>query len=206
MVLGSFLGGDNHHAVGGTHTIDSCRRSVFEHAHILDIARVEEIDVIVEHTIHHIQRIGIAEGAITTDTHGRSGTRCATAHHVHTRHLTLHGCHWRSGWHIGDVLGTHHGNGRSQVFRLGRTITDSHHLVEHRRVIFHTDIHGAGGIEHLALHSYIGNLHFRVGRNIVKTKVAINVGDCGHRGTHHSDCGTNHGDANGINHGSLDVL
>ena len=67
----------NDNSIRSTYSINSSRRSVFEHAHVFNITVIQEVDIIEEHTIYNIQRAGfrIIIVSDTTDTHFRRTTR-----------------------------------------------------------------------------------------------------------------------------------
>ena len=66
----TFLGSDEDDAIGCAHAVDGGGRSVLEDGQALDIGAGQEVDVVHEGTVDHVERVGIvADGADTADLH-----------------------------------------------------------------------------------------------------------------------------------------
>ena len=61
LVTRTFFGGDENYTVCSAYTIDSGSRSIFQDRHFLNIRVVQEVDVVVEHTIYNEQRLTVGE-------------------------------------------------------------------------------------------------------------------------------------------------
>ena len=85
------LGGDEHHAVGTTRTVDGRRGGVLEDFNRLDVVGVDGVDVVGSHTIDHIERVGVGmDGSGATDADLRVLARLAGGRtDLDTCHLSL---------------------------------------------------------------------------------------------------------------------
>ncbi len=75
LIFLTTLSSNDNHTVSSTRTIDSTRRSIFQHLDGLNVIRREVADSCTHrHTIDHIQRSGTTKRADTTDSDSRIGT------------------------------------------------------------------------------------------------------------------------------------
>ena len=96
LVFLSALGSDDNHTVGGTRTVDSASRSIFQHLDGSNVVGREVTDGGSHgHTVDDIERSRAAERTDTADSHGGVGTRLSVGSDLHTCHLTFE--------HGGDV-------------------------------------------------------------------------------------------------------
>ena len=156
LVLVAVLGGDQDDTVGGTHTVDGSGRSVLQHRHVGNVVGIQEVDVVIEHPVHDIQRAAAGERAVTADVHLGALARRTAVHHVHARHLALHRCHGRRRGHGEQFLTLDHGDGSRQVLGLGRTVTDHDNLVQVAHVVKQLDAHHLAGLHLHGLHAHEG--------------------------------------------------
>ena len=59
LAAGALLGCDDDNAVGGAYAVNRGSRCVLEHREALDIVRGQEVDIVHEGAVNHIERIGI---------------------------------------------------------------------------------------------------------------------------------------------------
>ena len=71
----TLLGGHEDHTVSSTCTVDGSRSSILQHVDALDIVRVDAVKATTCHTVNHIERSVVTDGALTTDVHIVSFTR-----------------------------------------------------------------------------------------------------------------------------------
>ena len=150
-LLAALLGGDEHHAVGGTRTVDGGRRGVLQHLHRLDFVGREVSDGVVAlahgNAVDHIERVVArrdGRGAAHTDYHALTG-RAVGLEHLYTGGLALQGSGGRGDGTAGEVVGLDNRHGRREVFLFDRTVTDRHHGVEGHGILaeFHVDFRAA---------------------------------------------------------------
>ena len=206
LILAAVLGGDNHHTVGGAHTVDGGCRSIFEHRHVGNVVGIEEVDVVVEHTVHHIERIAAGERAGTTDGHLRTLAGHTAINHVHTGHLSLHGSHGRRRRRGEQVLALDHRDRSGQVLGLSRAITNHDHLVEVLHVVHQLDVHHVLGFQLLGLHSHKREFDGGSVGYVVKHKVAVEVSHRTIGRAHNGHAGTNNGLIDLVNNRSFHCL
>ena len=176
FVVLAFLRSDDHHTVGSTHTVDGAGTGILHDAHLLDVTVVEEVDVVVEHSIHHVEWGSVAERTQTTDGHRRSAARHTAVHDVHTGNLALQGCHGRRGRHADDVRCLHGLDGCGQVLRLGCAVTDHHGLLKVLHVGRHADVHrSALDLHVLCRHAKVGASQCGIRCHTVEFVVAVIV-------------------------------
>src|SRR5699024_1784514 len=130
LVAASFLGGDDYNTVGGAYTVDGRCGCVFQDGHVLNVGIVQEVDVVVEHSVHYIERRSVTEGTHTTDGHFRTFARRSRIDDVNTRYLSLQCCHRGGGRNIDKFFLFDNVNRGRQVFRLGRTVTDNNNFFQ----------------------------------------------------------------------------
>ena len=135
LILNTLFGRDEYNTIGSSYTIDCCSRSILQNCHILNIIIVDEVDVIIEHTINNIERRTVSERTDSTDTHCRTSTRRTTIYDVHTCNLTLQGRHRRRRRCRLDIISLDNGDRRSQILGLSRTVTDDYHIIEVLEII-----------------------------------------------------------------------
>ena len=126
LVAASFLGGDDYNTVGGAYTVDGRCGCVFQDGHVLNVGIVQEVDVVVEHSVHYIERRSVTERTHTADGHFRTVARCSRIDDVDTRYLSLQCCHRGGGGNIDEFFFFNDINRGCQVFCLGRAVTDNH--------------------------------------------------------------------------------
>ena len=76
--IASLLRRHDDDTVGCTRTVDSCRRSVFQHVDTGNIVRVDVVDSTHIHTVHDIQRRRVIQSSDTTDHDTCTSSRSAT--------------------------------------------------------------------------------------------------------------------------------
>ena len=82
------LGGDDNHVVGTTHTEDGERRRVFQYLHGFRCSVIQEVDVVVEQSVHHIEWLVAADGVCSAYTDFRVGA-CRRSLSPHAGNLSL---------------------------------------------------------------------------------------------------------------------
>ena len=204
FVVLAFLRGDDYHTVGSTYTVDGAGAGILHDAHLLDVAVVKEVDVVVEHSIHHVEWGSVAERTQTTDGHRRSAARHTAVHDVHTGNLALQGCHGRRGRHADDVRCLHRLDGCGQVLRLGSAVTDHHGLLKVLHVGRHADVHrSALDLHVLCRHAKVGAGQCGIRGHTVEFVVAVIVSGGHDVGTCHAYYSTQQWFAELIEHATL---
>ena len=134
------LGGDDNHSVRSAHTEDGERGRVFQNLHGLDVLRVEEVDVVVEQSVYHIQGLVTVDGVGTAYTYLRVCSRFTGVDDLYACHLSLQ-CRYRVCHRLVGNLGSFDvGDGAGQVAFLRATVADDDGLCQHLCVVFHLHI------------------------------------------------------------------
>ena len=172
----TLLGGDEHHTVSCTGTVQGGSGRTLQHGHALDILRVDihhtvgeggggagntigtgvtAVDggVIVDDTIHHEQRLVVAalgSGVTTTDDDGRTGTGgTGSLGHIDTRDLTGQGVDDVGVLVLHQFVGIHLGNGVTQGLALALDTQGGDNRFLQEFVVFLQDYLHAGGGGHV---------------------------------------------------------
>ena len=136
----AFPRGDNDDAICGTHTIDGSCRCILEHGKGLDIIAGEEVDIVHEGSVNHIERIGIVtDGAYAADLNGRSGTRGAALGNLYATDLALEGAHRVGGCLAGEFVTLDIYDGGGEVFGFLGTVAHYDYLFQKVDVLFEKD-------------------------------------------------------------------
>ena len=185
----AFLGGDEHHAVGTTATVDGRGRGILKDFGTGNVGGTEEVDVVANHAIDHIYWVGVVHGADATDAHLRPGTRLsAVGVHRHTGGTSLQGLIEVGGRRFLELVGTNRGHRPGEVALAHGAVAHHHQLVEQLRVLGHAHVDGSGAAKCAPLggHAHKGE-HQRalaIGRDFI---LAIVVGGCGLSRALHGD-------------------
>ena len=144
--LGAF-GRDDDDAVGAAHAEDSQRRGVFQNLERFDVIRIEVVDVVGEHSVHHIERCEAVDRVRTADTDFGILSGPTRIGDLHTGHAALQRGQRVRRRTVGDRRGVDVDDRTRQIAFLGRTVTDHHGLLDHRRLAFerHRNRHGRYG-------------------------------------------------------------
>ena len=90
FVPDTLLGGDNHHAIGSTRTVDGSSRGILKHLKCFNIVWREVTDGCSHgYTIYNIKGGGVAKGTDTTDTYRRVCSRLSVGGDLHTGNFPL---------------------------------------------------------------------------------------------------------------------
>ena len=136
------LGGNDDHSIGSTRTIDSCRRSIFQNLHTLNVFRIDALQTgFTHHAVHHIKRfVALIDGIRPTDTDFYRTARNTVAHHIDTGYTTLQGItHLRNRLRL-ESLAVHHRHSTCHISLAHRTITDDYHFVQRLCVFFQDNV------------------------------------------------------------------
>ena len=146
----TLLGGDEHHAVGTTRTVEGGRGGVLEDRDRSDIVGVELREGVLigrvgllGHTVDDDKGggRGAVGGAYTTDAHSHIITRLAVdRRHADTWGGTLERTAHGGGVLHGDVLGLDGGHRTGKVFLLLGTVCHNDNFVEDGLVFFQSDV------------------------------------------------------------------
>ena len=126
------LGGDEDHAVGGTRTVDGCRRGILQDLHGGNVVGREKFDVVHRHTIHDIQRVvaAVERGSAThADVQVAAGL-AGRLDDADAGRLALHGLRGREDRTVLDVVGRHGRYGGGDIAALDGAVTDDHDFVQ----------------------------------------------------------------------------
>ena len=135
-------GGHEDHAVGGTCTVDGGRGGVLQDFDRLDVIGVEVVDTSIDrHSIHNVERVGVVDGADTTDLDLGSGTGLARGlGDLDTGDLALDGIVDGRGADLVEGVAVDLRDGGGYDAFLLDTVTDHDCLVEQLGVIFQDDL------------------------------------------------------------------
>ncbi len=146
------LGGDHHHTIGSTRTVDGRGRSVFQHLNGGDVRRVDT----GQHTrttrsvaargdtVDNIQRLVAIQGVDTANLHGDATTRrTGVLHHLHTGYASLHGLLKRSVDTLLDGIFIDRSHRTGEVGTLHHTIAHDDNVVKRLRIFAHGHIQTA---------------------------------------------------------------
>ena len=202
----SLLGGDEHHTVGSTATIDGCGRCILQDVDALNVARVQGLNGRSRHQGHsvdHIEwRIGGTDGALTAYADAAQLAGTLVGGDVNTGGLALQcfeGVVHGAGVQL-LLANVHHR--ACHVAALLRAIAHHHHLVEQLAVFLHGHVqlalavnsHGARSIAH------IRDVQAGTCWDIADGVVAIQISHHTIAGALHHHAGANHGFAIGIHY------
>ena len=191
-----------HHAVGSSATIDSCRCCILQNLHRLYIRRVQVVDTTIHrHAVNDIQRIRAVHRSYTTNAHFRVRVRLSRRlRDLHARHLSLQ-CILNTRW-LGQVqvVAAHFRDGSRHHAFLLYAVAHHHHVLQHFRILAQRYLHVAGSFQLLSQIAYIANddsgslVH-------VQRKLTIKVRDCSVlRVTLLNNRGAYHGISQIVNH------
>ena len=203
LSLFRLLGGNDNHAVGTAHTEDGERRRVFQYLHGFDVLRIQEVDVVVEQSVHHIEWLVAVDGVCSAYTDFRVGACLAGVYHLHAGNLSLQCGYGVDHRLVGDFVAFNVGDGARKVSLLGAAITDDNGFGQHLRVVFHLDVDYrlAAYLDSLLHHAYIGKIQC-VLRGGLDGVPAVYVGNHAIGGSLHQYGGTNQRVTQGIGHGT----
>ena len=202
----TFLGGDEHYAIGSTGTVDGTRGSVLQHLYRLDVAGVDVVDATLKrHTVDDVERVAVINGTRTTYTDARTSTGLSgRGRYVDTGCQTLQGIVNADGSFALQVLSAHLGNGCGHYAFFLHTVTDDHHLVQCGLVFLQYNAHLVFGHHLLSRVADVrDNQRFTLCH--LDGKLTIHVGDGGVLGIAFlHDGGTDNGFTTVISHGAQD--
>ena len=102
LSLDAVTGSHQDHTVGGTGAIDGCGGRILQDFHRLDVIGVQVVDATVDrHSVHDEERVGIVNGADTTNFDLGTGTRLAGClSNLYTRYFAFDGIVDSGGAHL----------------------------------------------------------------------------------------------------------
>ena len=158
----TFLGGDEHHAVGTAGTIEGGGCGVLEHRDVLDVVGVDGGDVaVVGHAVEHDEGAhGGVDGAETADADGGGGAGLAVvAGGLYTGHGAVEGARNVGDLTILEFLGAHRGGRTRERGFLRRAIGHDDGFIEVGVVPFEHYIHRAvfANLHRAGLHAHVGD-------------------------------------------------
>ena len=180
MALHSALGGDKHHAVCGTGTVDGGGSGVLQYGDLVDLGGVHCVDAAFHSVNEHERRCaGTAEGTYTPDAYHTAVIARSTGLGGYG-HAGSNALQCGRGGNDRLVLQALGGNGRygaGEVHFLLSVIADDHNLVEEVGVGFENDavFHGLRNLYHRGIESEEGNLEFVSGPGLEYESTVIAV-------------------------------
>ena len=185
LALLTFLGGYQNDTERSTRTVDGSRSGIHQYGDVVDVLRIQLVDV-TGHTVNqHEGRCArtCSQVTRTTDIKRRIGVQLTTGiRHtdIQTGNNTLQGLTY-GGYRTGfQFLIVHRSHGTGQVYFLLCTETYYHHFVEHLVVFFQLD--GIGSLRRIDFHFHIFISDVRNGQDAVRRHVlhvehTVQVGD-----------------------------
>ena len=187
------LGGDEHHTVGSTRTVDGARGSILQHLHALNVGGVDHVKAALNrHTVDDIQRVGVVDGSHTTDADAGGGTRLTTCRgHRDTGSQTLQGVVETQRGSLLQVLSIDLGDRRCHDALLLNTVTHDHHLVQALLVFLQRNLQVLTACNFLRRIANVGDDEARACVSL-EVEVTVNIGNRTTRCAFLHDGGTNH--------------
>src|SRR5690606_5068871 len=123
-----------------------------QHVDRLDVARVQEVDVVEQHAVDDVERRCVVERADTADAHDRADTRLTRLRcDLHPRHASLERLHRRGRRDFRDLLARHARDRARHVAALLCAVADRHDLLERDRLRLERDVDRAAPLDRNAL-------------------------------------------------------
>ena len=138
----SFLCSNQYYTVTGSSAIDSCRSTILQNFHRLNVIRVNTTNIAGNTSIHYIQRIARAVRTYSTDTHLWRSTRFSRCtEHLHTSSFTLQCLLSTGNGTCFHIFWFYRRYGTGQWTFLLHAITYHHHFIQRFSVFFQYHIH-----------------------------------------------------------------
>lgn len=91
LVEGALLGRNDDYTIGGPYAVDGCSRGVFQNGNVLHVRVAQKVDVVIEHSVNHIERSFAGERPDAADADIRTRAGLSEIGNLNTGHLSLQG-------------------------------------------------------------------------------------------------------------------
>ena len=180
LALRAALGGDQHHAVGRTRTVDCARGGVLEHLDTLDVARVYVVEAALDgHSVDDVERVGVVDGADTAHADFRRRSRLSRRRRYGDAcGEALQGVVHADGCRHAQLVRAYLGYGGRHDALLLHAVTHHYKLVERGVVLVHDDAHACRGLGLDRLVPYVRYGYRTAFGHLCQLERSVKVGDC----------------------------
>ena len=153
LALGAALGGYEHDAVRSTGAVNGGGSCILQDFNGLDIRRIEVVDATVDrHAVHDVERVGIVDGADTTDLDLGAGARLTgSLGNLHAGDLALECIVDCGSFDRVELVSIHLGDGCRHDALLLHTVTHHDDIVEQEGVLAKNEIDDAAAVHGFTL-------------------------------------------------------